>query len=339
MQDGMKMGSAKSGYQGRDRSGMQGNGAYGEVGREEYGEGGREEYRGRGREQYGYHEIKEHAGRDFPFNIYPCSIPADFRQVPVHWHEDMEIIAVKKGRGVVTVDMEPYEAGAGEAVVVFPGQLHGISQCGSEAMEYENIIFLPSMLMSAESDLCTYDFLRPMTEGGIGKPLHITGGLPDYGAFMECIGILDQLCGKKNYAYQMGVKGTLFWFLGLIAGIWGPGAAGQPRKSRERMKRLLEYMEEHYGEKITVEDGAELCFYSNSHFMKYFKQYMGVPFIQYLNEFRLEKAAGMLLTTPDPVTAVAQRCGFDNISYFNRLFRRKYGKTPGEYRKNGEIYL
>ena len=51
--------------------------------------------------------------------------------------------------------------GAGEAVVVFPGQLHGISQCGSEAMEYENIIFLPSMLMSAESDLCTYDFCGP----------------------------------------------------------------------------------------------------------------------------------------------------------------------------------
>ena len=67
----------------------------------------------------------------------------------------MEIIAVKKGRGVVTVDMEPYEAGAGEAVVVFPGQLHGISQCGSEVMEYENIIFLPSMLMTDESDLCT----------------------------------------------------------------------------------------------------------------------------------------------------------------------------------------
>lgn len=120
MQDGMKMGSTESGYQGRDRSGMQGNGAYGEVGREEYGEGGREEYRGRGREQYGYHEIKEHAGRDFPFNIYPCSIPADFRQVPVHWHEDMEIIAVKKGRGVVTVDMEPYEARAGRPWWCFP---------------------------------------------------------------------------------------------------------------------------------------------------------------------------------------------------------------------------
>ena len=51
---------------------------------------------------YDYHEIKEHAGRDFPFNIYPCSIPLDFKLVPVHWHEEMEIISVKKGRGLVT---------------------------------------------------------------------------------------------------------------------------------------------------------------------------------------------------------------------------------------------
>ena len=251
MQDVLKMGS---GYQGDGRAGAQGEDAW-------------EQDRSSRRGEYGYHEVKEHAGKDFPFNIYPCSIPADFRQVPVHWHEDMEIIAVKKGRGMVTVDMELYEAREGEAVVVFPGQLHGISRCGSEVMEYENIIFLPSMLMTDESDLCTYDFLRPMTEGGIGEPLHITDRLPDYAAFMECIRKMDQLCGQKSYAYQMGVKGALFWFLGLIAGIRGPGAAGQPRKSRERMKRLLEYMEEHYGERITVEDGAQLCFYSNSHFM------------------------------------------------------------------------
>ena len=59
-----------------------------------------------------YHEIKKHAGRDFPFNIYPCTIPLDFRQVPVHWHEEMELIAVKKGRGTVTADLIPYEVKA-----------------------------------------------------------------------------------------------------------------------------------------------------------------------------------------------------------------------------------
>ena len=48
---------------------------------------------------YDYREVKEHAGREFPFNIYPCSIPLDFKQVQVHWHEELEIISVKKGRG------------------------------------------------------------------------------------------------------------------------------------------------------------------------------------------------------------------------------------------------
>lgn len=288
---------------------------------------------------YGYHETKEHAGKDFPFNIYPCAIPQDFGQVPVHWHEDMEIIAVKKGRGLVTVDMAPYEAGEGEAVVVFPGQLHGISQAGSQPVEYENIIFQLSMLMTTEADVCTYHFLRPMTESGISKPLHISRDMEGYEALMECIMKLDALCHEKPYAYQMGVKAELFWFLGLITRIWGPGAAGRPRKSREKMKRLLEYMEEHYGDKITVEDGANLCFYSNSHFMKYFKQYMGMSFTRYLNEFRLEKAGGMLLSTLEPVTEVAQRCGFDNLSYFNRMFRRKYGQTPGDYRKNKDMHL
>ena len=222
MQDGMKMGSTESGYQGRDRSGMQGNGAYGEVGREEYGEGGREEYRGRGREQYGYHEIKEHAGRDFPFNIYPCSIPADFRQVPVHWHEDMEIIAVKKGRGVVTVDMEPYEARAGEAVVVFPGQLHGISQCGSEAMEYENIIFF-LLCLCRLNQTCAPMIFAAHDRGRYRKASSYYRRSAGLRGLLWNVSILDQLCGKKNYAYQMGVKGTLFWFLGLIAGDLGPG--------------------------------------------------------------------------------------------------------------------
>ena len=140
---------------------------------------------------YDYHEIKEHAGRDFPFNIYPCSIPLDFKLVPVHWHEEMEIISVKKGRGLVTVDMVPYEVGTGDAVAVFPGQLHGISQTGGEAMEYENIIFRPSMLMAADQDVCTAEFLLPLAEGRIKSPVHMKAGMEDYASLSECIRRLD----------------------------------------------------------------------------------------------------------------------------------------------------
>ena len=54
----------------------------------------------------GFHETKEHGEREFPFNIYPCCIPKDFPQVRVHWHQEMEIVAVKKGELLVTVDKQ-----------------------------------------------------------------------------------------------------------------------------------------------------------------------------------------------------------------------------------------
>ena len=72
-----------------------------------------------------------------------------------------------------------------------------------------------------------------MTEGGIRESLFILQEVCRItGLLWNVIGILDQLCGKRTMPTRWGVKGTLFWFLGLIAGIWGPEAAGQPRKSR-----------------------------------------------------------------------------------------------------------
>lgn len=164
-----------------------------------------------------YHEIKEHAAREFPFNIYPCSIPVDFKQVPVHWHEELEVVVVKRGRGTVTVDMEPHEVKAGEGVVVFPGQLHGIGQWKGEVMEYENIMFRPSMLMTADTDVCTVRYLTSVAEGCLELPLHIKKELAGYDEMMDCIGWLDDLSETKGYGYEMGLKGTLFRLLYLTA--------------------------------------------------------------------------------------------------------------------------
>ena len=121
----------------------------------------------------GFEEKKEHGDRDFPFTIYPCSIPVDFARVPVHWHEEMEIIAVKKGRGIVTVDRKRYEVGEGEFLFVFPGQLHGISRRAGETVEYENIIFRLELLMSGGEDPWTDRFLLPLAEGRAKEPLYV----------------------------------------------------------------------------------------------------------------------------------------------------------------------
>ena len=100
-----------------------------------------------------FREDKKHTEVAFPYNTYLCSIPLDFSSVPVHWHEEMELIVVKKGRGLVTLDRESRLLEAGQAVIVLQGQHHGIRQYQQERMEYENIIFRLEMLLPKEGAL------------------------------------------------------------------------------------------------------------------------------------------------------------------------------------------
>ena len=67
--------------------------------------------------------------------------------------------------------------------------------------------------------------------------------------------------------------------------------------------------------------------------LKFFKETMGMSFIQYLNDYRLEVAAKLLTTTSDDIIDISVNTGFENLSYFNRCFKKKYGTTPGRYRK------
>ena len=79
-----------------------------------------------------YHENKIHTPDDFPYNTYLCSIPLDFQSVNLHWHDEVEIIVIKKGSGIVSVDLTTYSVSAGDIIFVLPGQLHAISQKDNE---------------------------------------------------------------------------------------------------------------------------------------------------------------------------------------------------------------
>ena len=73
-------------------------------------------------------ENKSHFTTDFLYNTYLCSIPLDFSEVPLHWHNEMELIYIKKGCGIVSVDLERFIVHGGDLVVVMPGHIHSISQ-------------------------------------------------------------------------------------------------------------------------------------------------------------------------------------------------------------------
>ena len=94
-----------------------------------------------------------------------------------------------------------------------------------------------------------------------------------------------------------------------------------------------------YNEKIKVSDLADLSGFSESYFMDLFRQYVGMSCIQYINHYRIQKAAHALEKTGKSVTEIAMDQGFNNVSYFNLQFRREFGMTPRQFRKRQEINI
>ena len=280
-----------------------------------------------------YHENKSHTSPEFPYNTYLCSIPIDFKTVKIHWHEEVELIVIKKGEGIVSVDLTEYEVHTGDAVFVMSGQLHSISQLNKSVMEYENILFKPSMLKSGGHDLCWESFISPLLSASVSVPPVIRADNKIHFKLAEYIQTIDKLCDEKNSGYQVAVKGYLYLMVNLLVSESIPKAEKAHVKQLDKIKAVLSYIDEHYSESISVEDMAALCFYSKSYFMKFFKECMGTSFISYLNDYRLEIAAKMLLAADDNILDISSACGFDNLSYFTRSFKKKYGVTPGKYRK------
>lgn len=281
-----------------------------------------------------YHETKVHSDIMFAYNVYLCTIPQDFPSVPFHWQDGFELIYIKRGEGLVQVDFEVYEAKEGDIFVVLPQHPHGVRQREDKRMEYENIIFDESFFGSDVLDVCRQKYLQPLLEERLSFPVRIGREHERHEKISAFLDMADDFCDKRPRGYEFGVRGSIQLFFSELFALSEEREENFPeKKSIQRMKTALTYMEEHFDKTITVEEMANVCGYSSSHFMRWFKKMTGTGFGQYLIGFRLEKAAIWLRTTEDSVLEISERAGFNNLSNFNRLFKKKYKMTPLEFRK------
>jgi AraC-like DNA-binding protein len=136
----------------------------------------------------------------------------------------------------------------------------------------------------------------------------------------------------KEPGYELFIKGALLRFLALLIA-QGKNLPPMETADSRRLKKILQWVADHYGEEVHISDAAQLVPCSESHFMRWFRQMTGQSFIAFLKEYRLNAAAEALHTTDDTVLSIASRCGFENLSYFNRAFKAHFGLTPREHRK------
>lgn len=102
----------------------------------------------------------------------------------------------------------------------------------------------------------------------------------------------------------------------------------------ESIEKMYNYIKENYNKKIKLEDVAKLLNMSVISFTRLVKQHTGKSFIDFLNEMRLGLATRQLIETNTSVAQICFNCGFNNVSNFNRIFKRKQGVTPSEFRNN-----
>ena len=275
-------------------------------------------------------ENKRHGEKWFPFDIYPCTIPKDFPQVALHWQNSVELVFVKRGMGTVQVGLESVTAMAGDIFVFAPGVLHGLGQIPGETMEYENIIYEVDLL-GGSGDLCYRRYLLPLQSGRLSLPHRLTRGHLCYCTVLECLCRLETVNRDRVLGYELQIKGLLLCLLSALVA-QSDGLPPRENADTRRLKTVLQYVTAHFADNLPVAEVAAACQCSPSHFMRWFKQMTGQRFTEYLNIYRLNAAAEALRTTDDTVLTVAERCGFKNLSYFNRAFKASFGLTPREYR-------
>ena len=255
------------------------------------------------------------------------------KDVPLHWHEEMEIIYIKKGQGLITVNLTQYHLNAGAIIFVLPGQLHAIDQFKNETMEYENIIFDTNMLISKQLDSSCKDFILPLLDGRIAIPSVFLPEDIHYKDICAPLDACDKISDERPEGYLLFIKSQIFQLFFVLNLYCKLSESTQPdAKMINKIKPVLKYVELHYAQNITIKDAAMVAQCSESHFMRCFKEILGISFIEYLKDYRLSMAARLLTGSDTTVLATAADVGFDNLSYFNRCFKEKYGTTPGKFR-------
>ena len=104
--------------------------------------------------------------------------------------------------------------------------------------------------------------------------------------------------------------------------------------SDESLGRVMDYLSRHYSEVIRLSEVAEMVNMSESSFCRFFKQHTSKSFIDFLTDIRLGAASRALIDSSMSIAEIGYDCGFNNLSNFNRIFKKKKGVTPSEFRDN-----
>ena len=277
-------------------------------------------------------ENARHGEAAFPVVRYRTRLHATYQDVPPHWHEEAELTLILRGESTYTVQLESAQVREGDLVFVPPQGLHAVTTGGGE-MESDTFVFHMDFLGGLGGDVCTLRYLAPLSAQKLTPPAIIRRDHPVYEPLLEVFRDMNRTWENKELGYELMMKAKLLTALALLMPHCAKDSAELALRTEhaEKIKAALEFMDRNYGEEIAISDVAAACYFSQYHFMRFFKKYMGISCGEYLKNLRLEKAAKAFAEGNTGILDVAMESGFRNLSYFYREFQKKYGYTPKQF--------
>jgi len=254
---------------------------------------------------------------------------------PLHCHEEYELNFIQNAKSANRIAGDHMEEIDDiELVLVGPNLQHGwfTHKCKSKEITEITIQFHKDLFDEKLLRRNQLSFIRTMfdksTRGilfsketaiALKPRLESLNSRQGFDSVLELMSILHDLSRSKNSRI---LSDSSF------------NVTEQVTYNSRRIEKSFEYMNEHFDKPITLGDVARLASMSEVAFSRFFKHRTGNTFIDSLTEIRLGHASRLLIDTTQSVAEVAYNCGFNNISNFNRIFKKKKKQTPKVFRQS-----
>ena len=300
--------------------------------------------------RYAQPDITEYAGRTVDNNLEKVDfIPHSHVRLwynvqtdayPLHHHSAMEIIYCLENPYLVSIGDKTFTLNAGDICFIPPHALHELRPVGDGAR------FICLVEVELLRDFEDFQMISPLFRDGF---IFNRTSMPDiYDEVTECFREMADIYFSGKMLWESGVYIHLLTILNRIGReylrlqVHAKGTSEHAaRADYETLASLLSYMETHYNEDLTLEQAADISGFSKYYFTRLFKQVTNMTFCDYLAKKRISAAQAML-SGDMAITDIAFKTGFNNLTTFNRSFKKLTGCSPTEYRSRiqhfNEIY-
>lgn len=280
-----------------------------------------------------YHENKRRGKFDFPIELYYVDSSHPRYEMPLHWHLECELILILQGSFSLSLDGENIELSAGESAYIPSGAIHGGCPHGCI---YECVVFDTERFFQ-DSIVC-----RERFNAFFNSDVHVQSRFAKDSDVGQLIDRLFTEMETEQPGYEFITTGLLWQFMGQVLQqhLYSAPSSENMHLARHaaQIKNALGRICKDYAKSLTLEELSAEADMAPKYFCRVFRQVTGRTPIDYLNYYRVEYAAELLCASQENVTEIALSCGFNDLSYFIRTFKRYKGVSAGTYRKQHAAY-